>query len=174
MIQRAACLTLWVAAASIGTLSCPGASASASDVVLPVSTPPTSASSAPRDLGPVVARLVEATTTDSESERRAFDALMNLGHAGVPYIIGNLGDGRRLPEQSIWVRRVGSRDRQAQPWYVHDGLEFVLKVITGRAFGPQNGHLLPSQRARNTRKWQAWCVEHYPAQADACRGKTDM
>jgi hypothetical protein len=86
---------------------------------------------------------------------------------------GHIGDGRRLPEQSISVRRVGSRDRQSQPWYVHDGLEFVLKVITGRAFGPQNGHLLPSQRARNTRKWQTWCVEQYSAQASVCRGETN-
>lgn len=120
-------------------------------------------------LGPRVARLVDDTARDSDSERRAFDELMDLGSAGVPYIVSHLGDGRRLPEQSIWVRRAGSRDRQGQPWYVHDGLEFVLKVVTGYAFGPQNGHLLPSQRERNKRKWVGWCVSHYPAQAEVCR-----
>ncbi|MDQ7996786.1 MAG: hypothetical protein AAGC76_13190 [Luteibacter sp.] len=138
-------------------------------LLMPIAAAASAAPPPAPDLAPLVSRLVDDTARDSDSERRAFDALMNLGSAGVPYIVSHLGDGRRLPEQSIWVRRQGSRDRQGQPWYVHDGLEFVLKVVTGRAFGPQNGHLLPSQREKNTRKWVAWCVDHYPAQASVCR-----
>ena len=121
------------------------------------------------DLAPRVARLVDDTTKDPASEDRAFRQLLQLGKAGVPYIIPHLGDGRRLPEKSIWIRRPGRADRQYTPWYVHDGLEFVLKELTGFTMGPQNGHLLPSLREQNKRKWVAWCVERYPAQADACR-----
>jgi hypothetical protein len=84
--------------------------------------------------------------------------------------VAHLGDDRRLPEQSIWIHRSGGRaERQYKPWYVHDGLEAVLTDLTGFTMGPQNGHLLPSQRKQSTRKWVAWCVERYPAQADVCR-----
>jgi hypothetical protein len=122
------------------------------------------------DLAPRVARLVDDTTKDAASEDRAFNQLLRLGRAGVPYIIAHLGDGRRLPEQSIWIHRSGGRaERQYKPWYVHDGLEAVLTELTGFTMGPQNGHLLPSQRKQSTRKWVAWCVERYPAQADVCR-----
>lgn len=125
---------------------------------------------ATNDLAPVVARLVDDTTKDAASEDRAFNQLLLLGKAGVPYIIAHLGDGRRLPEQSIWIHRPGGRaERQYKPWYVHDGLESVLKELTGFTMGPQSGHLLPSQREQNKRKWVAWCVGRYPAQADVCR-----
>lgn len=134
----------------------------------PASATTTATASTP-DLSTLVPQLVDDTAKDSDSERRAFDRLLTLGSAGVPYIVAYLGDARRLPEQSIWVRRQGSRDRQGQPWYVHDGLEFILRVLTGYDFGPQNGHLLKSQRERNTRKWVNWCVKHYPADADICR-----
>ena len=122
------------------------------------------------DLGPLVARLVDETTKDAASEDRAFNQLLLLGHAGVPYIIAHLGDSRPLPEKSIWIHRRGGRpERQYHPWYVHDGLESVLKELTGFTKGTRNGHLLPSQREQNTRKWVAWCVERYPAQAGVCR-----
>ena len=122
------------------------------------------------DLAPRVARLVDDTTKDAASEDRAFNQLLRLGRAGVPYIVAHLGDDRRLPEQSIWIHRSGGRaERQYKPWYVHDGLEAVLTELTGFTMGPQNGHLLPSQRKQSTRKWVAWCVERYPAQADVCR-----
>ena len=127
------------------------------------------ASAAAEDLGPKVDRLVEDTTKDAASESRAFDALLKLGNDGVPYIIGHLGDDRRLPEQSIIIRRPGREDRQVKPWYVHDGLEFVLTELTGFSMGPQNGHLLQTQREQNTRKWVAWCVARFPAKADVCR-----
>ncbi|MGN6093291.1 MAG: hypothetical protein ACTHOL_13140 [Luteibacter jiangsuensis] len=125
------------------------------------------------DMRTLVDRLVDDTTKDSASEARAFDRLMHLGSAAVPYIVARLGDGQRLPEQSIWVRRHGHEDRQYQPWYVHDGLEAVLNELTGVTMGPQNGHLLKSQREKNTRKWVAWCVQRYPMKADVCRsGRT--
>ncbi|APG02492.1 hypothetical protein BJI69_00295 [Luteibacter rhizovicinus DSM 16549] len=124
---------------------------------------------ASEDLGPRVDRLVEDTTKDSASESRAFDVLLKLGNDGVPYIISHLGDGRRLPEQSIIIRRLGREDRQVKPWYVHDGLEFVLTELTGFSMGPQNGHLLKSEREQHTRKWVAWCVDKFPAQMDICR-----
>ena len=126
-------------------------------------------SAAAEDLGPKVDRLVEDTVKDAASESRAFDALLNLGNDGVPYIISHLGDERRLPEQSIIIRRPGREDRQVKPWYVHDGLEFVLTELTGFSMGPQNGHLLKTQREQNTRKWVAWCVGRFPAKADVCR-----
>ena len=129
----------------------------------------TAASAAAEDLGPKVDRLVEDTVKDAASESRAFDALLNLGNDGVPYIISHLGDDRRLPEQSIIIRRPGREDRQVKPWYVHDGLEFVLTELTGFSMGPQNGHLLQTQREQNTRKWVAWCVSRFPAKADVCR-----
>jgi hypothetical protein len=128
------------------------------------------ASAAAEDLGSKVDRLVEDTTRDAASESRAFDALLKLGNAGVPYIVSHLGDDRRLPEQSIFIRRPGREDRQVKPWYVHDGLEFVLTELTGFSMGPQNGHLLQTQREQNTRKWVAWCVGRFPAKADVCRG----
>ncbi|HXP00534.1 MAG TPA: hypothetical protein VN813_08515 [Luteibacter sp.] len=122
------------------------------------------------DLAPLVARLVDDTTKNAESENRAFNQLLLLGEAGVPYIIAHLGDARPLPEKSIWIHRRGGRpERQYQPWYVHDGLESVLKELTGFTKGPQTGHLLPSQRERSARKWVAWCVERYPAQAGVCQ-----
>jgi hypothetical protein len=129
----------------------------------------TAASAAAEDLGPKIDRLVEDTTKDAASESRAFDALLKLGNAGVPYIVSHLGDDRRLPEQSIFIRRPGREDRQVKPWYVHDGLEFVLTELTGFSMGPQNGHLLKTQREQNTRKWIAWCVSRFPEQADVCR-----
>lgn len=129
----------------------------------------TVASAAAEDLGPKVDRLVEDTTKDAASESRAFDALLKLGNDGVPYIVSHLGDDRRLPEQSIIIRRPGREDRQVKPWYVHDGLEFVLTELTGFSMGPQNGHLLQTQREQNTRKWVAWCVGRFPEKADACR-----
>src|SRR3954462_21088 len=94
-------------------------------------------SAATEDLGPKVDRLVEDTTKDAASESRAFDALLALGNDGVPYIISHLGDERRLPEQSMIIRRPGREDRQVIPWYVHDGLEFVLTELTGFSMGPQ-------------------------------------
>lgn len=121
------------------------------------------------DMKATVDRLVDDTAKDSVSEARAFDRLIHLGSAAVPYIVAHLGDGRRLPEQSIWVRRHGHEDRQYHPWYVHDGLEVVLQELTGFTIGPQNGHLFKDQRERNTRKWAAWCAQRYPAQADICR-----
>lgn len=130
----------------------------------------TAASAAAEDLGPKIDRLVEDTTKDAASESRAFDALLKLGNAGVPYIVSHLGDDRRLPEQSLFLRRPGREDRQVKPWYVHDGLEFVLTELTGFSIGPQNGHLLKTQREQNTRKWIAWCVGRFPAKADVCRG----
>jgi hypothetical protein len=130
----------------------------------------TAASAAAEDLGPKIDRLVENTTKDAASESRAFDALLKLGNAGVPYIVSHLGDDRRLPEQSLFLRRPGREDRQVKPWYVHDGLEFVLTELTGFSMGPQNGHLLQTQREQNTRKWVAWCVGRFPAKADVCRG----
>ena len=126
-------------------------------------------SAAAEDLGPKVDRLVEDTTKDAASESRAFDVLLKLGSEGVPYIISHLGDDRRLPEQSIIIRRPGREDRQVKPWYVHDGLEFVLTELTGFSMGPQNGHLLKTQREQNTRKWVAWCAGRFPEQADICR-----
>ena len=65
--------------------------------------------------------------------------------------------------------RPGREERQVKPWYVHDGLEFVLTELTGFSMGPQNGHLLQTQREQNTRKWVAWCVGRFPEKADACR-----
>jgi len=127
------------------------------------------ASAAAEDPGPKVDRLVEDTTKDAASESRAFDALLRLGNEAVPYIVSHLGDDRRLPEQSIIIRRPGREDRQVKPWYVHDGLEFVLTELTGFSMGPQNGHLLQSQREQNTRKWVAWCVDRFPAKAGVCR-----
>jgi len=127
------------------------------------------ASAAAEDPGPKVDRLVEDTTKDAASESRAFDALLRLGNEAVPYIVSHLGDDRRLPEQSIIIRRPGREDRQVKPWYVHDGLEFVLTELTGFSMGPQNGHLLQSQREQNTRKWVAWCVDRLPAKAGVCR-----
>jgi hypothetical protein len=127
------------------------------------------ATAAAEDLGPQVDRLVEDTTKDAASESRAFDALLKLGNDGVPYIVSHLGDDRRLPEQSMFMRRPGREDRQVKPWFVHDGLEFVLTELTGFSMGPQNGHLLKSQREQNTRKWVAWCVGRYPELADVCR-----
>jgi hypothetical protein len=121
------------------------------------------------DVGTMVDRLVEDTTKDAASEARAFDTLLKLGNAGVPYIISHLGDDRRLPEQSLFIRRPGREDRQVKPWYVHDGLEFVLTALTGFSMGPQNGHLLKTQREQNTRKWVAWCVGRFPEKADVCR-----
>src|SRR3954463_6910692 len=123
------------------------------------------ATAAAEGLGPQVDRLVEDTTKDAASESRAFDALLKLGNDGVPYIVSHLGDDRRLPEQSMFMRRPGREDRQVKPWFVHDGLEFVLTELTGFSMGPQNGHLLKSQREQNTRKWVAWCVGRYPEQA---------
>jgi hypothetical protein len=127
------------------------------------------ASAAADDLGPKVDRLVDDTTKDAASEARAFDAMLDLGNAGVPYLVSHLGDDRRLPEQSLIIRRPGREDRQHKPWYVHDGIEFVLTDLTGFTMGPQNGHLLKTQREQNTRKWVAWCVGRYPEQADVCR-----
>ena len=126
-------------------------------------------SAAADDLGPRVDRLVDDTTKDAASEARAFDELLKIGNAGVPYLVSHLGDDRKLPEQSLIIRRQGREDRQHKPWYVHDGLEFVLTDLTGFTMGPQNGHLLKTQREQNTRKWVAWCVGRFPAQADICR-----
>ncbi|SEV98928.1 hypothetical protein [Luteibacter sp. 329MFSha] len=124
---------------------------------------------APRDLGPVVARLVDATTTDAESQALAFRALIGLGRPAVPYVVSHLGDGRRLPERSIWIRApTGRADTQYHPWFVHDGLLAVLKEITGYSRAPLTGHLLPSQRERSVRKWVRYCEERYPAQAKVC------
>jgi hypothetical protein len=134
-----------------------------------VTTYAASAAQPAAEMKATVKRLVDDTTVDAASEARAFDRMLNLGRAGVPYLIAHLGDGRRLPEQSMWVRRPGFADRQYTPWYVHDGLEFILKELTGFTVGPQNGHLLKGQREQNTRKWVAWCVGRYPAQADICR-----
>jgi hypothetical protein len=120
-------------------------------------------------LGPKVDHLVEDTTKDAASESCAFDALLRLGNDGVPYIVSHLGDDRRLPEQSIIIRRPGREDRQVKPWYVHDGLEFVLTELTGFSMGPQNGHLLKTQREQNTRKWMAWCAGKFPEKANVCR-----
>lgn len=122
------------------------------------------------DLGPLVARLVNDTTINATLQARAFRQLMGLGKAGVPYVIAHLGDNRKLAEQSIWVHGAPGRDDvQYQPWYVHDGLMAVLKEVTGQAKGPLTGHLLPSQRAKNVRKWVAYCVNRYPAQAAVCQ-----
>jgi hypothetical protein len=123
------------------------------------------------DLGPKVDRLVEDTTNDAASESRAFDALLKLGNVGVPYIISHLGDDRRLPEQSMIIRRPGREDRQVKPWYVHDGLELVLTEVTGFSMGPQNGHLLKTQHEQNSRKWVAWCDGRFPEKADVCRSE---
>jgi len=125
---------------------------------------------APPDLGPLVARLVDATASDSTSQANAFRVLIGLGSPAVPYVVSHLGDPRPLPERSIWVQApTGRWDTQYHPWYVHDGLLAVLKEITGYARAPLSGHLLPSQRARSVRKWVNYCVERYPAQADVCR-----
>jgi hypothetical protein len=124
----------------------------------------------PPDLGPLVARLVDATASDATSQANAFSVLMGLGRPAVPYIVSHLGDPRPLPERSIWVQaRPGRSDTQYHPWYVHDGLLAVLKELTGYSRAPLNGHLLPSQRARSVRKWVAYCVERYPAQAAVCQ-----
>ncbi|QWT22379.1 hypothetical protein KPL74_10350 [Bacillus sp. NP157] len=125
---------------------------------------------ATRDLGPVVARLVDDTTKDPASQARAFRTLMGMGQAAVPYVVAHLGDGRKLAEQSIWVQGVTGRvDVQYHPWYVHDGLLAVLKEITGFSRASLNGHALPSQRERNTRKWVSYCEERYPAKASVCQ-----
>jgi hypothetical protein len=121
------------------------------------------------DMKATVDRLVDDVAKDSASEAQAFDRMLKLGSAGVPYLISHLGDDRHLPEQSLWVRRPGFVDRQYKPWYVHDGLEFVLKELTGFTMGPQNGHLLKAERDKNTRKWVAWCAGRFPTQADVCR-----
>lgn len=132
--------------------------------------PPVKAAPPAEDLGPLVARLVDDTTLDAKSQALAFRRLMGLGKAGVPYVISHLGDSRRLAEQSIWVHGApGREDVQYQPWYVHDGLMAVLKEVTGQAKGPLTGHLLPSQRAKNVRKWVTYCVERYPTQAAVCQ-----
>jgi hypothetical protein len=132
-------------------------------------TPPTPMAPA-EDLGPLVAQLVNDTTADSTAQAAAFRRLMGLGRAGVPYVISHLGDTRPLAEQSIWVHGAPGRDdAQYHPWYVHDGLMAVLKEVTGQSKGPLTGHLLPSQRAKNVRKWVAYCTERYPAQAAICQ-----
>lgn len=128
------------------------------------------------DMKIIVDRLVGDLGKDAASEAHAFDRMLDLGSASVPYIVAHLGDDRRLPEQSLWVRRPGFVDRQYKPWYVHDGLEFVLTELTGFTMGPQDGHLLKAQREKNTRKWVAWCVQRYPMKADVCRSgrRSDM
>jgi hypothetical protein len=133
---------------------------------------PAFAAPPPDDMKATVDHLVNETTKDASTEARAFDRMLELGSAAVPYLIAHLGDDRRLPEQSLWVRRPGFVDRQYKPWYVHDGLEFVLKELTGFTMGPLNGHLLKGQREQNTRKWIAWCVQRFPAQAEVCRSGT--
>jgi hypothetical protein len=132
--------------------------------------PPTPTAPPAEDLGPLVARLVNDTTLDAASQAVAFRRLMGLGKAGVPYVISHLGDSRRLAEQSIWVHGAPGRDDvQYQPWYVHDGLMAVLKEVTGQAKGPLTGHLLPSQRARNVRKWVTYCASRYPSELTVCQ-----
>ncbi|MGA7439799.1 MAG: hypothetical protein WBW32_16880 [Luteibacter sp.] len=128
------------------------------------------ASNASPDLGPTVDYLVANLTRDSRTQAQAFRMLMGLGRPAVPYLVAHLGDSRPLPEQSIWVHApVGRADTQYHPWFVHDGLLAVLKEITGFSRAPLTGHLLPSQRAKSVRKWVAFCVERYPAQAAVCQ-----
>ncbi|UPG93174.1 hypothetical protein [Luteibacter aegosomatissinici] len=141
--------------------------------VIPPGTPPLAAVPAAgvqRDLGLLVDGLVADLTKDSTSQARAFKTLIGLGRPAVPYVVAHLGDSRPLPEQSIWVQAVtGRSDTQYHPWYVHDGLLAVLKELTGYARAPMTGHLLPSQRAKSVRKWVAYCVDRYPAQAAVCQ-----
>jgi hypothetical protein len=131
---------------------------------------PATAEPAPLDLGPLVDKLVADLTKDSRTQAKSFRMLISLGRPAVPYVVAHLGDGRSLPEQSIWVQAVtGRSDTQYHPWFVHDGLLAVLKELTGFSRAPLTGHLLPSQRAKSVRKWVTFCVERYPRQAAVCQ-----
>ena len=120
-----------------------------------------------------VASLVDATTQKS-SEERAFAQLESLGNDAVPYLVGHLGDTRKLPvKQLSLVNKAPDAFegvRHYGPEVVHDGLSAVLNQITGKSFELVYNGSNPAERESDRKQWQNWCVEAYPEKASVCYG----
>lgn len=120
-----------------------------------------------------IASLIDSTTRKS-SEAQAFAQLQSFGDDAVPYLVGHLGDMRKLPVKQLslvdkapdafeGVRHYG-------PEVVHDGLSAVLNQITGKSFEFVYNASNPAERESDRKQWQDWCVEAYPEKASVCRG----
>ena len=120
-----------------------------------------------------VASLIDSTTRKS-SEAQAFAQLQSLGDGAVPYLVGHLGDMRKLPvEQLSLVNKAPDafeRVRHYGPEVVHDGLSAVLNQITGKSFEFVYNGSNSAERESDRKQWQDWCVEAYPEKASVCRG----
>jgi hypothetical protein len=121
-----------------------------------------------------VAALVEQTT-DAATEMQAFRDLEATGEAGVPYIVGHLGDERPLPVKHISLVNHASDAfegmRHYAPQTVHDALSAILNQITGEFFVAVENGATSAARAQDKRQWQEWCARKYLDKADVCAGK---
>ncbi|QWT21238.1 hypothetical protein KPL74_04370 [Bacillus sp. NP157] len=120
-----------------------------------------------------VRRLVDDTTHERR-EAQAFASLEQLGPPAVPYIVGQLGDMRKLPIEQIDLANHApdafESIRHYGPQVVHDALAAILNQVTGQHFGFVYNGATDAQRADNRQQWVTWCVATYPAQATTCRG----
>ena len=120
-----------------------------------------------------VTLLVNATTRKA-SEEKAFAELTSLGNEAVPYLVGHLGDTRKLPIKHLNLINTAPDAfegiRHYGPEVVHDGLSAVLNQLTGKSFEFVFNGSTPAERESDRKQWQDWCVEAYPEKASVCRG----
>jgi hypothetical protein len=114
-------------------------------------------------------RWVDALTHERDEEK-AVAALVSLGPDAAPYLVGELGDMRPLPSESVSIHMSGSFEGLSHygPKVVHDAVTLVLNEITGKNFEFVYNVADPAMRARNTQQWQEWCVATYPDKARIC------
>ena len=123
-----------------------------------------------------VADLVDSVI-QKDHEQEAFTKLEALGMESVPYIVSHLSDSRRLPIQAISLinKSVNAFEglRHYGPEVVHDALAAILNQITGQSFEFVYNGASSEQRQKNTRAWEAWCMQSFPQKATVCSGSAN-
>ncbi|KLD62179.1 hypothetical protein [Dyella japonica] len=120
-----------------------------------------------------VTPLINATTRKA-TEEEAFAELASLGNDAVPYLVGHLGDTRKLPIKHLSLINTAPDAfegiRHYGPEVVHDGLSAVLNQITGKSFEFVYNGSNAAERESDRKQWQNWCVGAYPEKSSVCRG----
>jgi hypothetical protein len=110
-----------------------------------------------------------------ETQDQAFRKLEALGTAGVPYMIGHLGDVRPLPRGShisLENKAINAIEgiRHYRPKTIHDALAAILNQVTGQSFEWVYSGAQSDVRESNIVKWRSWCVVTFPAKDGVCNG----
>jgi hypothetical protein len=120
--------------------------------------------------------LVASATRDARAEKEAFAALEAIGDVAVPFIVGHLGDMRRLPDPQISFPTSNPRVNEAVAHYeaevVHDALSIILQNIThqdiGSYYDSSNVEERNVERKKIQMQWVEFCQKQYQKNAQYC------